>query len=309
MKDSVINKVKSIIDESRVMINEPMCNHTTFRIGGEADLFVQVANVEEIIALIKLLKEENEQYFILGNGSNLLVADEGYRGCIISVGKAFSGIEVLDENTTESKMTIKVLAGTLLIKTSIFAYDNSLTGMEFASGIPGNIGGAIYMNAGAYGGEMKNIVKSVSLYDIENDSVVEKSCNEMDFSYRHSIVKEHPYVVLSAVIELEKGDKNLIHERMNELALARKTKQPLEYPSAGSTFKRPEGYFAGKLIEDAGLKGYSVGGAEVSIKHSGFVINKDSATAKDVLTLIDDVRKIVKEKFNVTLEPEVLVLK
>lgn len=308
MKDSVISKVKNIVDESRVKINEPMCNHTTFRIGGEADLFVQVASEEEIIALIKLLKEENEPYFILGNGSNLLVADEGYRGCIISVAKYFSGIEELEEEI-ENKKVIKVLAGTLLIKTSVFAYEHALTGMEFASGIPGNIGGAIYMNAGAYGGEMKNIVKSVRLYDIENDNVLEKSCEEMDFSYRHSIVKEHPYVVLSVIIELENGDKNLIHEKMNELALARKTKQPLEYPSAGSTFKRPEGYFAGKLIEDAGLKGYSVGGAEVSIKHSGFVINKDSATASDVLTLIDDVRKIVKEKFDVTLEPEVLVLK
>lgn len=308
MKDSVISKVKNIVDESRVKINEPMCNHTTFRIGGEADLFVQVASEEEIIALIKLLKEENEPYFILGNGSNLLVADEGYRGCIISVAKYFSGIEELEEEI-ENKKVIKVLAGTLLIKTSVFAYEHALTGMEFASGIPGNVGGAIYMNAGAYGGEMKNIVKSVSLYDIENDIIVEKSCDEMDFSYRHSIVKEHPYVVLSVVIELEKGDSVVIRERMDELALARKTKQPLEYPSAGSTFKRPEGYFAGKLIEDAGLKGYSVGGAEVSIKHSGFVINKDSATANDVLTLIDDVRRIVKEKFNVTLEPEVLVLK
>lgn len=309
MNEIIIEKVKNIIDGKRVKINEPMCNHTTFRVGGPADLFVSISTEEEITALIRLLKDENVPYFIIGNGSNLLVSDEGYRGCVICVGKDFTGIEVNSENSAAGTCEISVLAGTLLIKTSNFALGKSLTGLEFASGIPGNVGGAIFMNAGAYGGEMKQVVKHVRLYDIENDEIVEKTCDEMDFSYRHSILKEREYVVLSVTLELIEGDEALIREKMNELAVARKTKQPLEYPSAGSTFKRPEGYFAGKLIEDAGLKGYSVGGAEVSIKHSGFVINKNDATANDVLTLIDDVIRIVKEKFDVTLEPEVLILK
>ncbi len=309
MNEVIIEKVKNIIDEARIKINEPMCNHTTFKVGGVADLFVSVSSEKEITALIRLLKDEAVPYFIVGNGSNLLVSDEGYRGCVICVGKDFSGIEVTNGEYAGEECEIKVLAGTLLIKTANFALEKSLTGLEFASGIPGNVGGAIFMNAGAYGGEMKQVVTSVRLYDIENDEIVEKTCEEMDFSYRHSILKEHPYVVISTKLKLIKGDAVLIKERMDELAIARKTKQPLEYPSAGSTFKRPEGYFAGKLIEDAGLKGYSVGGAEVSIKHSGFVINKNAATAKDVLTLIDDVITIVKDKFDVTLEPEVLILK
>lgn len=308
MKETTINKIKNIIDCSRVKVNESMRNHTTFKVGGDADLFISVADESEIISLIRILKEDEVPYFIIGNGSNLLVSDEGYRGCIICIGNDYSGIEI--QNSYNDKTgQINVLAGTLLIKTANFALDNSLTGMEFASGIPGNVGGAIYMNAGAYGSEMKNIVKSVKLYDISNDMIIEKTCDEMDFSYRHSILKSEPFVVLSVVIELEKGDKESIREKMNELAVARKTKQPLEYPSAGSTFKRPEGYFAGKLIEDAGLKGYSVGGAEVSEKHSGFVVNKGNATANDVLTLINDVQKTVEEKFNVLLEPEVLILK
>ena len=309
MNEVIIEKVKNIIDEARIKINEPMCNHTTFKVGGVADLFVSVSSEKEITALIRLLKDEAVPYFIVGNGSNLLVSDEGYRGCVICVGKDFSGIEVTNGEDAGEECEIKVLAGTLLIKTANFALEKSLTGLEFASGIPGNVGGAIFMNAGAYGGEMKQVVTSVRLYDIENGEIVEKTCEEMDFSYRHSILKEHPYVVISTTLKLIKGDAVLIKERMDELAIARKTKQPLEYPSAGSTFKRPEGYFAGKLIEDAGLKGYSVGGAEVSIKHSGFVINKNAATAKDVLTLIDDVITIVKDKFDVTLEPEVLILK
>ena len=285
-----------------MLCDEPMSKHTTFRVGGPCDIFVSVADVKEAEEVIRLLSVNEVPYFIIGNGSNLLVCDEGYRGVIVEIGKNFSDITI--EGTT-----VTAQAGALLVKVANESYKAGLTGLEFASGIPGTIGGGVFMNAGAYGGELKDVVKTVTVLDMSTGSVIDIPGEQMDFSYRHSIAKEKPYLILKAVMELSDGDKELIKARMDELKEQRTTKQPLEYPSAGSTFKRPEGYFAGKLIQDAGLKGYSVGGAMVSEKHSGFVVNTGNATAGDVTTLIEDVQRIVNEKFGVMLEPEVIILK
>ena len=236
---------------------------------------------------------------ILGNGSNVLFMDQGYDGVIIQIYSNMNSIKIEDD-------VIYAEAGALLSKVASFARDNELTGMEFAAGIPGTLGGAVVMNAGAYGGEMKDIIEYVDI--LEEDLTVKRYlCDEMEFGYRHSIV-EGSKVVLGAAIKLDKGDVESINKKMAELKEARVSKQPLEYPSAGSTFKRPEGYFAGKLIEDSGLKGYSVGGAMVSTKHSGFVINYDNATSSDVLTLISDVQNVVYDKYGVKLEPEVRII-
>lgn len=302
MTEEILNSIKSIVSEDRMIVHEPMSKHTTFKIGGPCDLYVSIANIKEAEDLIRLLSINGISYFVIGNGSNLLVSDEGYRGVIIEIGKNYSNIGI-DGNL------ITVDAGALLVKIANEAYKAGLTGMEFASGIPGTIGGGVYMNAGAYGGELKDIIKSVTMLNTETGEIIEKRCDEMKFSYRYSIAKEEPLIVLKAVLELKPGEKDIIKARMDELKVQRTSKQPLEYPSAGSTFKRPEGYFAGKLIQDCGLKGYTVGGAQVSEKHSGFVINTGNATAKDVLTLINDVQTIVNKNFNVSLEPEVCILK
>lgn len=236
----------------------------------------------------------------MGNGSNLLVSDKGYRGVVIQLWKNFSDIETEDN-------TITVKAGALLSKVAAEALEESLTGMEFASGIPGTMGGAVMMNAGAYGGEMKDIIREVTVLTREGE-LLTLSKEEMNFGYRTSVVKEKGYVVISAELQLRKGDREEIRKVMDELKERRVTKQPLDMPSAGSTFKRPEGYFAGKLIMDAGLRGFSVGGAQISEKHCGFVVNKGDATAADVLGLIGEVQKRVQEKFGVALEPEVKFL-
>lgn len=301
MNDILLEKIKGIVDSDRVFQNEPMSKHTTFRVGGPSDVFISIKSEKEAEELIRLLCVEKEPYFIIGNGSNLLVRDEGFRGVIIEIGKNFSDINITDE-------TVDVEAGALLVKVANECLRASLSGLEFASGIPGTIGGGVFMNAGAYGGELKDVVTSVRLLNTVTGEIMEKTCEEMKFSYRHSIAKEEPYIILKASLKLNKGDKELIKARMDELKEQRTTKQPLEYPSAGSTFKRPEGYFAGKLIQDAGLKGYTVGGAQVSTKHSGFVINTGNATAEDILTLIDDVKNNVKDQFGVELEPEVCIL-
>ena len=254
-----------------------MSRHTTFRIGGPADLFVVPKSVDEIAEVLKICREEKAPYFILGNGSNLLVSDKGYRGVVVQLYRGFGKITVSGEE-------IHAQAGALLSGIAAAARDASLTGFEFAGGIPGTLGGAVVMNAGAYGGD------------------------ELHMGYRTSVVKEAGYIVLEAVLSLAKGDPEAIRSRMQELAGMRSSKQPLSYPSAGSTFKRPEGYFAGKLIMDSGLRGYQVGGAQVSEKHCGFVINAGNATAEDVCRLMADVQRIVREKFGVTLEPEVKFL-
>lgn len=297
---NIYDKVVDIVGEENVHTDEPMSRHTTFRIGGNADYFVKPGNADEVAAVIVVCREYNIPYFILGNGSNLLVSDDGYRGMIINI------MDNMDSVTVDGRI-ITAQAGAMLVRVSVMARDKALTGLEFASGIPGTIGGAVYMNAGAYGGEMKNVVKTVRAID-EYGRIYELDSEKMDFSYRHSIVEERKLIVLEVTLELEHGSREAIDDRMKELAEARRSKQPLEYPSAGSTFKRPEGYFAGKLIMDAGLRGYSVGGAQVAEKHCGFVINKGGATASDVVELIRDVQHDVDDKFGVTLEPEVKML-
>ena len=274
-----------------------MKKHTTFRIGGPAEYLILPQTTEEIADVIKLCRQEEIPWYIVGNGSNLLVADEGVRGVVIQLLRNFNQIQV-------EGCQIRMQAGAQNAAVAKRALDASLTGFEFAAGIPGTIGGAVVMNAGAYGGEMKDILKEVTVLD-PNGMIRTIPTEELELGYRTSIIARKGYVVLEAVIVLKTGDPKEIKAAMDELKEKRVTKQPLEYPSAGSTFKRPEGYFAGKLIMDAGLRGFSVGGAQISEKHCGFVINKGNATAKDVTELMDETKKIVMEKFGVALEPEV----
>lgn len=285
------------VGAEHVLRDEPMNRHTTFRIGGPADFFVQPSCTEEIKAVRELCRLGEVPCYIIGNGSDLLVGDKGYRGVIIQICKRMNEVRADGER-------IIVQAGALLSRTAAAAYEASLTGMEFASGIPGTVGGALRMNAGAYGGEMKQIVESAEVLTAEGE-VLELSAGELGMGYRTSVISRNDYVALSAVLKLERGDQKAIRARMDELKEKRVEKQPLEYGSAGSTFKRPEGYFAGKLIQDAGLRGYRVGDAQVSEKHCGFVINRGKATAAEVALLMDDVADRVEEKFGVRLEPEV----
>ena len=293
----MLEKLQKLIGEAKVLANEPMASHTTFRIGGPADYFVMPETVEELRDILALCKEEGLPYFILGNGSNLLVGDKGFRGVVIQLYKNFDGLSI--EGT---KVTAK--SGAMLIRVAKEAGKAGLTGLEFASGIPGTIGGAMVMNAGAYGGEMKDVVTAVTVLTKDGD-IKTLTGSEMNFRYRGSVVEDEGYIVLETVMELKEGNLEEIQARIDELSLQRRTKQPIEYPSAGSTFKRPEGYFAGKLIQDTNLRGYQVGGAQVSEKHCGFVINAGGATAADVMQLMQDVSDKVNAQFGVTLEPEV----
>lgn len=281
--NSIENMFCMTLGSDNVRLHEPMKKHTTFRIGGPADYYLCPHSTEELQKILQICRENKLEFFILGNGSNLLVSDKGYRGVVIQLWKNFSDIETEDN-------TITVKAGALLSKVAAEALEESLTGMEFASGIPGTMGGAVMMNAGAYGGEMKDIIREVTVLTREGE-LLTLSKEEMNFGYRTSVVKEKGYVVISAELQLRKGDREEIRKVMDELKERRVTKQPLDMPSAGSTFKRPEGYFAGKLIMDAGLRGFSVGGAQISEKHCGFVVNKGDATAADVLGLIGEVQK------------------
>ena len=293
----MLEKLQKLIGEAKVLVNEPMASHTTFRIGGPADYFVMPETVEELRDILALCKEEGLPYFILGNGSNLLVGDKGFRGVVIQLYKNFDGLSI--EGT---RVTAK--SGAMLIRVAKEAGKAGLTGLEFASGIPGTIGGAMVMNAGAYGGEMKDVVTAVTVLTKDGD-IKTLTGSEMNFRYRGSVVEDEGYIVLETVMELKEGNLEEIQARIDELSLQRRTKQPIEYPSAGSTFKRPEGYFAGKLIQDTNLRGYQVGGAQVSEKHCGFVINAGGATAADVMQLMQDVSDEVNAQFGVTLEPEV----
>ncbi len=294
------NKFCNCLGSDNVKQQEPMSRHTTFRIGGPADFYLCPHSTNEVQEIVEICKEEKLPYFVLGNGSNLLVSDKGYRGVVIQLWKNFSDITVKD-------CCIQAKAGALLSKVAAEALEAGLTGMEFASGIPGTIGGAAFMNAGAYGGEMKDIIKSVKVLDTQGEvRVLPKE--ELKMGYRTSIVKEKGYTVLSVELELTRENQEEIRNTMEDLKERRTSKQPLEMPSAGSTFKRPEGYFAGKLIMDSGLRGFSVGGAQVSEKHCGFVVNKGGATAMDVLNLIREVQRRVKEQFGVDLETEVRFL-
>lgn len=301
MNVELFDLLKQTIKKGSVLTFEPMKNHTTFKVGGEADIFVSPGSIEEAEEIIRLLCVKNEPFFILGNGSNVLVSDNGIKGVVICLEKGCDAIECKDG-------VITAQAGALLSAISKVARENGLKGLEFASGIPGSLGGAVFMNAGAYGGEMCQVIKSVKMIDLDTGNMVIFSAEDMKFGYRHSIAKEKRYAILEAKIILNEGDPEDILKTMNSLNQKRREKQPLEYPSAGSTFKRPEGYFAGKLIEDAGLSGYTVGGAQVSKKHCGFVINRGDATASDILQLIKDVRNTVNTKFGVDLQPEVCML-
>lgn len=299
--------------EGQVKKDELMKKHTTFRVGGPARYFVSPAGEEELARVLSVCRAEGIPHYILGNGSNLLVSDQGYDGVMILIGDGFSDIKKVSGDTEDSSamesdfVRYTVGAGILLSRIAKEAFQDSLTGFEFAAGIPGTLGGAVVMNAGAYGGEMKDVLKKVRLMD-KKGSILELDASELDLSYRHSVIPEKEYIVLSAEIELKRGEKAEIQARMDDLAFRRRDKQPLEYPSAGSTFKRPEGYFAGKLIQDAGLRGYREGGAQVSEKHCGFVINRDQATAEDIRGLCGTVQKKVKEVFGVDLECEIRML-
>ena len=300
MNKSLENRLKLIAGDSNVRCDEPMSSHCTFRAGGTAKYYVIPDEYKKVRDVLRLCVEENIPYYVIGNGSNLLVQDDGFDGVIIEIGSALAKIEI---NGNE----IVAKAGAKLSKIAVKALNESLTGFEFAHGIPGNLGGAVTMNAGAYGGEMKDVLKWVKVLD-NNGEMKTLKAEELELGYRTSIIVKEKMIVLEACIELHEGNRDEIEMHMKELMAKRKEKQPLEYPSAGSTFKRPEGYFAGKLIQDAGLKGYRVGGAMVSEKHSGFVINYDNATATDIINLMKDVRKKVYEEFQVTLEPEVKIL-
>ena len=300
MNSEIIKKFCDLLGEERVFTGEAMSRHTTFKIGGPADYFLMPDKDTDVGRIVKICKESAIPYFILGNGSNLLVGDGGYRGAVIQIYKNMSAVTV--EGTE-----ITVQAGALLSSVAAAAKNAALTGFEFAGGIPGTMGGAVVMNAGAYGGEMKDVLIEVTVMDEEGE-IITLPADKLELGYRTSIIKTAGYIVLEAKLQLKEGNPEVIRETMKDLTIRRTTKQPLEYPSAGSTFKRPEGYFAGKLIMDSGLAGYQVGGAQVSEKHCGFVINAGGATARDVRTLMDNVRDIVYKKYGVTLEPEVKFL-
>ena len=287
----------SITGEKNILKDEPMSAHTTFRIGGPADYFAMPSSAEEIRRIVSLCIEQEVPYYIIGNGSNLLVGDKGFRGVIIQIFKNMRDIRTEGE-------TVTAQAGALLSKVAAAAYDAGLTGFEFASGIPGTLGGAVRMNAGAYGGEMSQVLKSASVLTAEGE-VLTIPVEEMKMGYRTSIVSRMDYVVLGAQLVLSRGSKEDIRAKMDELKEKRVSKQPLEFGSAGSTFKRPEGYFAGKLIEDAGLRGFRIGNAQVSEKHCGFVINRGGATAAEVAELMDHIIRRVEETSGVRLQPEV----
>lgn len=297
MNQNFYDKLNNVIAKDSILIDEPMSRHTTFRVGGPADFFVTPKAKEEVRDVVRICKEAGMPYYIIGNGSNLLVSDAGYRGVVVQIYKEMNEVKVEGD-------LVKAQAGALLSGIAAKALGAELSGFEFASGIPGTIGGACVMNAGAYGGEMKDVLESVTVLTGEG-KIIELGRNELELGYRTSVIAKKGYIVLGAVLKLERGDGEKIKTYMDELKEKRVTKQPLEYPSAGSTFKRPEGYFAGKLIEDAGLRGFQVGGAQVSEKHCGFVINRDHATAADIMELMRQVQIRVKENSGVDLEPEV----
>ena len=290
----------NVVDAAKIQKDEPMKKHTTFRIGGPADYFIMPSNEKELAETIRVCREFSIPIYIVGNGSNLLVGDKGFRGAIIQLYKSMGTFQVEGNQITAQ-------AGCSLAQIANAALDAALTGFEFAAGIPGTLGGAVTMNAGAYGGEMKDVLKEVTVMN-QDGEILTIPADKLELGYRTSIIKTAGYIVLEAVISLKKGNIEEITALSRKLSAQRIEKQPLEYPSAGSTFKRPEGYFAGKLIMDSDLRGYRVGGAQVSEKHCGFVINAGGATAEDVVTLMKNVTDIVYEKFGVKLEPEVKFL-
>jgi len=299
MSPALYEYLSSVVPKENILENEPMSKHTTFKVGGEAACFVKVEQKQQLADIIRYLNLVEREYFILGNGSNLLVGDKGYRGIVLDT----SGMNKI---TVEGNRII-AQAGALLPLVANQAYKSGLTGMEFASGIPGSIGGGVIMNAGAYDGEMGQIVQNVTVISKEGEDLVFDN-DTMKFSYRDSSIKNTSFVVAEVELALAPGNPQQIKAKMDDFAQRRRDKQPLSYASAGSTFKRPEGYFAGKLIMDAGMRGYRVGGARVSEKHCGFVINDGTACAADIIELIDEVTKRVKIRFGVQLEPEIIMI-
>lgn len=301
MEDLFLNKLKNILENDRIMHKEPMSKHTTLHIGGEADYLVFPSILREIKDILLLCQASNMPYYIMGNGSNLLVSDSGYRGLVIKLGNKFADITVRDNGIVSAQ------AGVLMSKLSRVIAEHELTGFEFGAGIPGTLGGAVTMNAGAYGGDMKDCILSATVIDTEG-KIYTIDNTGLQLGYRSSIIQKQNLCLLEAVMQFSKGEKEKIFDKIHDLNSRRQEKQPLEKFSAGSTFKRPEGYFAAKLINDAGLKGFQIGGAAVSDKHCGFLINKDNATAKEFMELIVEVKRIVEAKFGVRLEPEIKIL-
>lgn len=298
--DNFIKALREVMPEEQIFTDEPMARHTTFRIGGNADVFVLPASVEELLQILKLVKQYDVPLTVLGNGSNVLVRDGGIRGAVVSFGKPLAQIE-------RNGASITAGAGATLGTVSLFAASHSLSGLEFAVGIPGSLGGAVFMNAGAYDGEMSRVVRAVTAVTPEG-KVVKYQNGEMGFDYRHSVFQENGNIICEIELALKEGEPAAIQEKMTEFTRRRMEKQPLDKPSAGSTFKRPPGLFAGTLIDEAGLKGFSIGGAQVSKKHAGFLINKGEATAADVLALIEEVERRIEEKNGVRLVPEVRII-
>mgnify|MGYP001121090516 CR=1 FL=1 len=300
ISEAVIQALKKFVPEEDIRLGEPMAEHTTFRIGGPADCLVQIGSRQQLIQVQRYLRLVEMPFFILGNGSNLLVSDKGYQGIVLQIGQKMSNIEVQGD-------VIIAQAGASMARVARTAQEHGLTGLEFASGIPGTIGGGIVMNAGAYDGELSQVVTQVNVVNSEGE-FMELENETMEFGYRTSTIRNNPFTVTEVILKLTRGDREQIKAKTEDLAARRREKQPLEYPSAGSTFKRPKGYFAGKLIMDAGMRGFRIGGAGVSEKHCGFVVNVGNATAEDVRSVITEVQERVKEKFNVDLEPEILFL-
>ncbi len=298
ISDMVLQTLESYVPRENIRLGEPMSRHTTFRIGGEADCFVEIENLEQLMHLQRYLQMVEQPCLVLGNGSNLLVSDRGYAGVVLHVGPRMQQIEV-----QEDRMIVQ--AGALMAQVAQAACEHGLTGLEFASGIPGTMGGGVIMNAGAYGGEISQVVAQVKVVDRQGN-VLELDNATMEFGYRTSAIKYQPFTVVEVTLQLARGERESIRSRMEELSAKRREKQPLEYPSAGSIFKRPEGYFAGELIMKSGLRGYQIGGARVSDKHCGFIVNMGKATCEDVRDLIAHVQERVKDCFGVDLETEVI---
>jgi len=298
--EAVYEYIRANVPEEDILTEEPMSRHTTFRIGGEAACFIRISSEEQLRKLIPYFENVGVEYFVLGKGSNLLVGDKGYPGVILQISDACQQIEA-EENR------LQVQAGAALSKVALFAMERGLEGLEFAAGIPGTVGGGVVMNAGAYGGEMKQVVESVRVLSSEGE-ILTLDNGTMEFGYRTSIIRNRNFTVLSVTFRLREGNREEIRARIGDFQKRRMEKQPLNYPSAGSTFKRPEGYFAGKLIMDAGLRGFQIGDARVSDKHCGFVVNVGKATARDVTDVIEEVQERVRERFGVSLEREVIYL-
>ena len=311
LKLNMAEKLTAIVGKDRVLVDEAMSRHTTFKIGGNAKILVQISSEDEIMLMTELLRDNNVDYYVIGNGSNLLVSDNGYDGVIIELLDDYAGIELVDPadiriqcEDKDEYTFVKALAGTRMLKVGKFMVDQSLTGFECLGGIPGTIGGAIVMNAGAYGGTISDVLLYARVITKEN-GILELTPEELELGYRTSNIEKNGYIVSSVVLKMKKGNPEEIKALIADFTERRKSKQPLEYPSAGSTFKRPEGHFAGQLIDEAGLRGYQCGGAQISVKHAGFVINTGNATAEDVVNVITHAQGEVLKRNNIKLETEV----